>query len=99
MKQYIDKAAVVAEIERRVEAIRKAFNEPGILSGVDRTYACAQYEAFKSLLSFLDTLEVKKVDLEKEVNQYFEKTWPFEETDEDIIAFAEYFFELGLKIK
>ena len=59
--KLIDKAALVAEIERRVEAIRKAFNEPGILSGVDRTYANAQSDAFKSLLTFLDTLEVKEI--------------------------------------
>ena len=39
----------------------------------------------------------KKVDLEKEVNQYYEKTWPFEEVDEDIIAFARHFYELGIK--
>ena len=64
--KLIDKDALVAEIERRVEAIRKAFNEPGILSGVDRTYANAQYDAFKSLFPFLDTLEVKEEILDKE---------------------------------
>lgn len=67
MTHLIDKDRIVAEIERRVEAIRKAFNEPGILSGVDRTYAYAQYEAFKSLFPYLDTLEVKEVDLENSV--------------------------------
>lgn len=41
----------------------------------------------------------EKLDLEKEINQYFEKTWPFEEDDEDIIAFARHFFELGLNSK
>lgn len=59
--KLIDKGKIVAELERRVEAIRAAFNEPGILSGVDRTYATAQYDAFESLLTFLDTLEVKEI--------------------------------------
>lgn len=68
--KLIDKDAVVAELEKRIKAIRKAFNEPSILSvvdrtyGVDRTYANAQSDAFKSLLPFLDTLEVKEMDLE-----------------------------------
>lgn len=89
MEKYISKDAVVAEIERRIQF----FTEESRISNSDIVIALF------GLKSFLDTLEVKKVDLEKEVNQYFEKTWPFEETDEDIIAFAEYFFELGLKIK
>lgn len=72
--KLIDKDAVVAEIEKRIKAIRKTFNEHSILSvvdrtyGVDRTYANAQSDAFKSLLPFLDTLEVKEVDLENYVH-------------------------------
>lgn len=64
--KLIDKNKIVAELERRVEAIRKAFNEPGILSGVDRTYANAQSDAFKSLLTFLDTIEVENMDFGSE---------------------------------
>lgn len=90
MEQYINKAAVVAEIERRVEAIRKAFNEPGILSGVDRTYAYAQYEAFKSLFPYLDSLEVKEVeepskDLEEAADNYVGHA---PEIDEDLSCFT-----------
>lgn len=100
MVQYIDKSALVAEIERRVEAIRKAFNEPGILSGVDRTYANAQYDAFKSLLTFLNTLEVKDVDLEKEIELV---KGDYEQVDvawnNDFDYIARHFFELGLKAK
>ena len=52
MTQYIDKSAVVAEIERRkseVEQIDKASYEVGLL------------DAYKTILSFLDTLKVKEV--------------------------------------
>ena len=97
MTQYIDKSALVAEIERRVEAIRKAFNEPGILSGVDRTYAYAQYEAFKSLFPYLDTLEVKEVDLQKEVASQYESNYEEYLTYEEFADIAKYFFELGIQ--
>jgi len=58
MKQYIDKSALVAEIER----IKHETNyEPFTDEVFGKRYVCG------SLLSFLDTLEVKEVDLEKEV--------------------------------
>ena len=110
--KLIDKDKIVTEIKRRVEAIRKAFNEPGILSGVDRTYANAQYDAFKSLLTFLDTIETKEVDLEKEINDYisnnffgsqtlgfFANRTKEEPNDQDIALCAKHFYELGIKAK
>lgn len=111
--ELIDKSALVAEIERRVEAIRKSFNEPSILSvigrtyGVDRTYASAQSDAFKSLLTFLDTLEVKEVDCEREIGSYTTKellkkrnhsTGVFHITQTDINSIAKHFYELGLNV-
>ena len=101
--KLIDKDALVAEIERRQKIHFNDYHINGNNSPADYG-AC---NALTQLLSFIDSLEVKEVDLEKrqeedvdlekEVNQYYEKTWPFEEVDEDIIAFARHFFELGLK--
>ena len=51
--KLFDKDKVVKELERRVEAIRKAFNEPGILYGVDRTYANAM--SFSVIISYIVT--------------------------------------------
>ena len=89
--KLIDKAALVAEIERRVEAIRKAFNEPGILSGVDRTYAYAQYEAFKSLFPYLDALDTKEVEEEPVSNDLKEASDNYvghaPEIDEELSCF------------
>lgn len=99
MEQYISKSAIVAEIERRVEAIRKAFNEPGILSGVDRTYANAQYDAFKSLFPFLDTLEVKEVNFEKEFDNYANGIMACDvqfEPFTHLYKCAKHFYELGM---
>jgi len=55
MAHLIDKSALVAEIERRLRELsllEKASYEIGL------------YDAYKIVLSFLDTIEVKEVDLE-----------------------------------
>ena len=57
MAQYIDKGALVAEIER----LEKKNNES------ENVYDFGTEHALKSILSFLDTLEVKEVVLEKEL--------------------------------
>ena len=49
MTQYIDKSVVVAEIERRIKFQNK-----------DRDFNYLQIKELEALLSFLDTLEVKK---------------------------------------
>lgn len=66
MEQYINKAALVAEIERmKVDAIQFPFEEYGTVGTCNK------------LLSFLDTLEVKEVreetvneDLEEAAEEY-----------------------------
>ena len=57
MAQYIDKSALVAEIERRINGLKDCHADTiegyaGEISGLER------------LLSFINTLEVKEVDLE-----------------------------------
>lgn len=66
MEKYIKKSALIAELERRKKCIRMAFSMQGILQGHDRAYASAQYDAFDSLLSFIDTLETKDVQEPKD---------------------------------
>ena len=58
MEQYINKSAVVAEIERRISVLKA--NE-----GVISMLAGGMFvNEFKDLLSFLDTLEVKEVGVD-----------------------------------
>lgn len=57
MTQYLNKDDLVAEIERR----RKLVSDP-ILSGDD--LMIGERNALFNLLSFIDTLEVKKLDLD-----------------------------------
>ena len=92
MKQYIDKAAVVAEIERRKEHYD---NIQMIKSGYEDNI-----EDFNELLSFLDTLEVKEVDLEKEIDKELDRNWYGEYINLDKFReSAKHFFELGIKVQ
>ena len=63
MTQYIDKAAVVAEIKGLVRANELYLSEP--TSDEVRFQKTAAYSVLNDLLHFIDTLEVKEVDLEK----------------------------------
>ena len=67
--KLIDKDALVAEIERRI----KFFTEESGNSNSDIVIALF------GLKSFLDALEVKEVDLEKENVENIEKQCPFRE--------------------
>ena len=78
MKQYIDKATVVAEIKRRRnEYINSLMTE--------------QVHTLNNILDFLDTLEVKEVDLEKENMKKWKFTynWWFSVVKDEQIVEAE----------
>lgn len=101
MKQ-IDKDALVAEIERRILDIK--------MLSYPNNYDNAALQLYKGLLSFINTLEVQEVDLEKELANYYngnfsqcndgtllsEKTGT-ELTCHDYECIAKHFLELGLK--
>ena len=68
MKQYIDKDALMAEIERRIDEV----NQIGKAS-----YEVGLFDAYKIILSFIDTFDVKEVeeeavsnDLEEAIKKY-----------------------------
>ena len=80
--KLIDKGALVAEIERR-----RRYH-------LDLTeYNSGYKNALIDILSFLDTLEVKEVDLEKELKHLIGNVGQCDR------KLAKYFFELGLKTK
>ena len=90
--KLIDKDALVVEIERRLRE----------LSQLEKaSYEIGLYDAYKIVLSFLDTLEVKEVDLDDYYHKFLKKEW-FESshvrTVSEMMDFtAKHFFELGLK--
>ena len=63
MAQVIDKAAVVAEIEKRIK--KYATIDVGDSRELDALYG-AKCKALMEILSFIDTLEVKEVDVNLE---------------------------------
>lgn len=108
MKQYIDKAALAANIEARYnECLQRA-------KIIDVEYWNGKADAYRNMLVVLDTIEVKEeakdVDLDKIINDYF-KDWKFDDELDimvkpnnysasfaDLKEIAKYFFELGTRI-
>ena len=102
MVQYIDKSALVAEIEKRIQ---ESLDVGGATRGV---YLNERMKEDSYILSFLDTLEVKEVDLEKELvewhKEHFKKDGTFIGmsgfylTNNSQMDIAKHFFELGMKV-
>lgn len=85
-KQYIDKNTITEEIERLIKSPILSKSE-----NVETRIAVLEY-----LLSFINTIEVKKVDLDEEIKS-FTMSKELYEADSVIKAVAEHFYELGLK--
>lgn len=108
MTQYIDKAALVAELENwKQHTLKCGYAGQGEYEEGNKQ---GRLDTCEKILSFLDTLEVKEVDLERELmdwwnTHYSEKDYTFEGhtghylENSTVIDIAKYFFELGLKTK
>jgi len=92
MAQYISKSALAAEIEKRVTEGEKVTKE------IPSSAIMGLIQAYKNTLSFIDTLEVKEVDLEREIDKELAEEWYGEYIDlEKFKRTAKHFYELGLK--
>ena len=105
MAQYIDKDALLAEIDSLVDKGR--YHEE-----YDCAYRDGNNGALHALKSKLGNLEVKEVDLEKEIDQSFvnldyhldayNRVEDYVGENIDMVEYkriAKYFFELGLKLQ
>ena len=106
MAQYISKSALIAELKKRIK-VSQDYAKCN-LTEKTRIGNHAQQLELNDILAFLDTLEVKEVDLEKHLKEdiedvYFDlngvavKGATYYLTVEDIKEIAKHFFELGLK--
>ena len=92
MAQYIDKDALVAEMESLLDKGR--YHEE---------YDCAYHDgnngALDALKNKIDTLEVKEVDINKEISQFIDANFEKATIGHKLSLrrVAKYFFELGLK--
>ena len=92
MEEYINKSALVAEIEKRIketESMQPKFDQ----------FWAGQISAFKGVLKILNTLEVKEVvqevDLDAAVERYIGQHKGELRGYFDIRRIARHFFELG----
>ena len=91
--KYIDKDTLVAEIEKRRDEswLGNYTKEKGIV-----------FDITDDILSFINTLEVKEVDLDAEFDKYCETLYLIDLENEpysELFECAKYFFELGLKVQ
>lgn len=93
MAHLIDKDALVAEIER----LKTIYNDG------ENIHHIARYNILVDILSFIDTIEVKGVDLEKEIEEV-KHNYKVDDNrhtsicSADIEWLANHFFELGLSV-
>ena len=87
MTHLINKDDLVSEIKHHLQFTPEHTN----------AFIEGEEHAYRTILSFLDSLEVKEVDLEKELDEYFDTHYG-EFLYDDYLEFANHFFELGLKV-
>lgn len=100
MPQYIDKAKVVAEIDAKRDKIKKRiFSIP--LTGLERAVDTLIYDILGRIKDFIDTLEVKDANLNREISVWKYSISKADKSEEAINHYVEsiakYFFELELK--
>ena len=94
--KLINKDTIVAEIERRKnQFVSQAESFHKIGKEDKESYYAALASNMNSLSCFLDTLEVKGVDLEKEWKEYFK--YRGDVATVNLKHLAKHFYELGLK--
>ena len=96
MTQYIDKAILLAEIEKRC---KQYTNERNTITknNENRHVLLGRIEMCDDILSFIDTLEAKEIDLNLEITLWANAIPEIQLND--VERLAKYFFELGLKAK
>ena len=98
MTQYIDKAAVVAEIENKIKKYTLRGEESDFLQDGNAKYWGGVLSCLNEIHSYLNTLEVKEVDLENEIDDWY-NTMGIPVTIDALKETARHFFELGIKMK
>lgn len=91
MEQYIKKSALVAEIENRIKSV----NNDVKIGAIESLTISKTLNWFKS---FLNTLEVKEVDLDKEIETCLKRHSMLVVGKKEFTDIAKHFFELGLQV-
>ena len=75
MTQYIPKDALLAEIVKKIEKYTKRAEEADVKCDSDSMYWSGVISCLMEVTSLLHTIEVKKVDLDKEIKEYIDDEW------------------------
>lgn len=94
--ELIDKDALIVEIKKWIELLTNEKNQEGA-SKIDKLSLGGRIAELQEVKAFLDTLEVKEVDLNLEITLWANAI-PEIRLD-DVERLARYFFNLGLKAK
>jgi hypothetical protein len=89
MTHYIDKDALVTGIKRKRDKYINLF-------------LTDEVHTLNDILEFIDSLEVKEVDLNKEFDKYCDNLYLIDLENEpyaELFECAKYFFNLGLKLQ
>lgn len=107
--KLIDKDAVLAEIEKLMYGFNLEADIASTGECFNEELADAKYQLCKLILSFINALEVKEVDLEKELikwhKEHFKKDGTFIGmsgfylTNNSQMDIAKHFFELGVRVQ
>ena len=104
MAKYIPLDALVAEIKRRISLFKKEKKTEkwsAEASQMNVISLGARIAMLEEILSLADTLEMKEVDLEKEI-QMFSMDLAMKENngdwEKDIAVTAKHFFKLGMAV-
>ena len=98
MAQYISKSALVAEIERIMDEQQEICKADVALGKAPDSKNIEVIYQFQQFTKFLDTLEVKEVDFEKEIANQYESNYEDYLTYEEFADIAKHFFELGMLV-
>lgn len=109
MTQYINKDALVTEIESKFQKYWKRGEESDTLQDGNAKYWGGVLSCLNEVKALIDTLEVKEVNLEKELSMLDRTLFDLDGvavkgathylTVEDVKDIAKHFFELGLNIQ
>ena len=93
MAHLIDKDAVLAIIEKEL-SYYKDLEDRGIISEA----GIAAYRVIRLLKSDINSLEVKEVELEKEISFQWSKFCIYDKDKDSFVKVAKHFFELGMLV-
>ena len=101
MKKYIPLDDLVAEIKRRISLFKKEKKVEkwsAEASQMNVVSLGARIAMLEEVLSFLDTLEVKDVDLEEDIHDIYKCDVSTLKTEKQYAKVAKHFFELGMTV-